>query len=216
MRTRWAFRLVTIGLSVLVGLLSVEVALSWRERAIAGSDRLDPGLVQHDPSLGWRLTPGWSGRHRHHDFDVRYRVNAEGFRAETAGEPEKGARTVWVLGDSFTFGLGVNDTETFVHLLDQRGRPTRRFVNLAVPGYSTDQELLLLEQQLGMRRAQAVILVVCLVNELFDNQLEVPLQVNGSKPRFEIGSHGLELRNVPVPIAVQVKADFLAVQHIGC
>lgn len=199
MRTKpTAFRVLALILGLLAGLVVAEWALEWRQRSLAQSDRLDPGFIRHDPTLGWRLTPGWQGRHRHHDFDVRYAINNSGFRsAPDVSRPARG-RTIAVVGDSFTFGLGVNDDATFVHLLNQAGPDT--FLNLSVPGYSTDQEALLIENDVLSLAPDRVLLVVYLANDPLDNLLARPLQLSAGKPRFVMTPAGLELENVPVPM----------------
>lgn len=194
---RVAFRIVALLLASLVGLVSAEWLLRWRQRAIANSDHPDPGLVQYDPQLGWRLTPGWRGRHTHHDFDVSYTIDPSGFRFDPAQPKDKRGRRIAVMGDSFTFGLGVDDNQTFVSLLNQKG--TNTYLNLAVPGYSNDQEALLIEQELPIRRPDEVLLVVYVGNDLIDNQRARPIQFNAAKPFFTLGPKGLLLENVPVP-----------------
>lgn len=72
-----------------------------------------------------------------------------------------------MLGDSLAFGFEVADDETFSALLESRAG--YEVVNLAVPGYGTDQEVIRLENE-GMRfRPDVVILNVCLENDLADN-----------------------------------------------
>ena len=57
-----------------------------------------------------------------------------------------------LLGDSITFGFEVDDAETFAARLVEAGVGT---VNLAVPGWGADQEVLRLRGQrlAGTRRA---------------------------------------------------------------
>lgn len=199
MNRRRAFRLLTVLLLVGLGLTGAEGVLRWRQAAIAGSDRLDPGMIQYDPRLGWRLTPGWQGEHRHHDFTARYRVSVEGFRDDPARPTTRRGRVIAVVGDSFTFGLGVNDADPFVSRLNRAGRHT--YLNLALPGSSTDQQALLLEEVLPRYRPDEVWLVVYVGNDLLDNQRARPLQVNAAKPYFELRAGALHLNNSPVPPA---------------
>ncbi len=180
--------------SVLFALALVEVGLNFYAGRVAGSESMDPGLLRYDPRLGWRLTPGWQGTHRHADYEVQYAITAAGLRAD----PDVGAApTDLVIGDSFTFGLGVADDETFVSHLNRAAGG--RFLNAAVPGYATDQALLLLPELLSSYRPQRVILVVYLGNDFFDNALPFPLQAAYGKPYFELADGELLLRNQPVP-----------------
>lgn len=201
---RTKFRLLTLLVTGCLGLVGTEGLLRWREARLRRSDRLDPGMIRYDPRLGWRLTPGWQGTHRHHDFTAQYRINAEGFRHDPALPAPRRGRLIAVVGDSFTFGLGVHEGETFVSRLNRDGPHT--YLNLALPGSSTDQQALLIEEVLPRYHPDELWLVVYVGNDLLDNQWARPLQVNAAKPFFERGPDGLRLRNVPVPLTTPAPA----------
>jgi lysophospholipase L1-like esterase len=121
--------------------------------------------------------------------------------------------SVLVLGDSFTFGRGVNDTETCVSRLNAQ-RDEWQFINFGVPGTSTDQQLLMMESASRQTAADRVLLVTYLANDLVDIMLDYPLQAAYGKPRFELSEEGeLVLVNVPVP--QQAKPPELAKQSLG-
>ena len=197
-RRALAFGAATVATAALLGFGAGEAALRLQRRRIEGSDRLDRGLMEYDERLGWALTANWRGRHRHYDFDVAYSINERGFRgpAAAAGEPA----ALW-LGDSFAFGLGANDGETFVDRLDAAREGGLRHINLAVPGYSTDQQLLLLERRLSSFDARFIGLAVYLGNDLIDNSLGYAMQAATAKPYFELRDGALVLRNTPAPRA---------------
>jgi hypothetical protein len=77
------------------------------------------------------------------DLPYKFSTNRLGFRGS---EPSsKGSPSVLVLGDSFVFGMGVNDEETFPHQLEAalraNGYPQAVVHNGGVPGYTiTDLE----------------------------------------------------------------------------
>jgi lysophospholipase L1-like esterase len=199
--TAWLFRSIAMAGALCIGLVCGELALGWREKAMARSDRIDPGMLTHDDVLGWRLVPNWRGGHQHWDFVANYAINGLGFRADTDFSGLGTNRWIAVLGDSFTFGLGVNDESTFVGRLDQRRPGGTRFANFGVPGYSTDQELLLLEKRVLRLRPTGILLVVYLANDFFDNLMPFPLQFEWAKPRYALLASGLVLTNSPVPQA---------------
>jgi hypothetical protein len=210
-------RRIVLGLALCIslglGLVGAEWVLRAQTESIRNSEQVDPGLIEHDSQLGWRLASGWSGAHRHHDFEVRYVTDERGFR-RMAVAGTSGPRVAF-LGDSFTFGWGVGQGETFVERWTAvRPNPVVAR-NLGVPGTSTDQQVLLLEQRVLSRESLApppdvVVLVVCLINDLFDNMRAVPLQAPYGKPYFELEPSGLVLRNVPVvrdrPVAAEGQA----------
>jgi hypothetical protein len=150
---------------ILLVLGAVETVWSFTDQRVIVGETLDAGLTVHDADVGWRLTPDWKGRHRNDGYDARYSTNRYGYRGdfEQAFSPAK-ARRYAVLGDSFTFGFGVNDGETFVDLLNQRAPRDEQFLNFAVPGYATDQELLQATHALNAFRITDFVVVVCLAN----------------------------------------------------
>jgi lysophospholipase L1-like esterase len=214
---------VTIVISLTITYFIVEYALGWYQQGINNSSQQDPGLMRYHYTLGWTLSPGWQGRHQHHDFDVHYSTSAARQRNDGSGDIsgdssgdqgkhqvaavvndkrrvavlDKDKRQVALLGDSFTFGFGVNDSDTFHARLNQQD-PNRHYANLAVPGYSTDQQYLLLKQQPAQRYDQTL-LMFYLGNDLLDNALAYPLQASKAKPYFSLQQGQLQLHNQPVP-----------------
>lgn len=192
-----------IGATIVAGLILAEGALRLRINHITKSDHLEKGLVVYHNRLGWIMRPYWQGRHHHYDFDVRYSTNAFGFRGEFQTRLERSKMRVAMVGDSFTFGIGVNDEDTFCEKLNHIDLPDIAYFNFGVPGYSTDQELLLIEDQVFRYSPTTVILVAYLGNDIFDNQLSFPLQADQGKPFFEMLSGKPVLHNVPVPLGVK-------------
>jgi lysophospholipase L1-like esterase len=196
------YALLLVLCSLSVALAGAELFLRYQKKSIQHSDAMDPGLVVYDRYLGWKLAPRWQGGHRHQDFSVRYTTNAYGFRGDF--DARGGGRVRYaVVGDSFTFGLGVNDADTFVSRLNAAAPDDELYLNFGVPGYSTDQEYILLRRRVFDFSPQAVVLVTYLGNDLFDNQLPFPLQADHAKPYFELSSGKLVLRNSPVPMATK-------------
>ena len=199
------FATIIVLASLFSTLIPSELILRFRRQSIEKSEHFDPGLIKYDRYLGWELTPNWKGRHKHHDFDVMYSTNQYGFRGNFGEKDE--LRRYAVVGDSFTFSYGVNDNETFVHLLNSEKSEGNIFLNFGVPGYSTDQEYLIIKERVFYFSPDVILLVVYLANDLFDNELPFPLQANHAKPYFELTSNGLTLKNTPVPLINKPKAQ---------
>ncbi len=194
------FAVITVAITVVLGLASVEWGLRWLGRSPDLDERLDVGLFTYHPKVGWALTPGWNGRHRTIDFDVRYSVNRSGHRGTTveAVKPA-GQRRIAYLGDSFTFATGVEDAETFTEVLNRADAPATVHLNFGLPGTSTDQHVLFAEERLALFEPDVIVLVVYLANDLLDNLAAYPLQVDFAKPYFELRDGELVLQGVPVP-----------------
>lgn len=189
---------VTVSVSVLLSIIVMEVVLRWSASPAGGGGRLDDGLFGYDARLGWSVSRDWRGGHVHSDYDVKYSTNGFGHRGvpvATAKQP--GEKRYVYLGDSFTFGMGVNDAATFTEILSSRG--TARHLNFGVPGYSTDQEVLYAEDKVKRFEPDVIVLVAYLGNDLIDNLAPYPLQVDFAKPYFELENGSLAIRNTPVP-----------------
>ena len=199
------FVVVALVLGLVVGVAAVEISLGYLRSRIQTSDHMDPGMIRYEPTLGWRLAPGWTGAHVNHDFRVTYAINRLGFRGRS--DVTQPGRRVAMFGDSFTFGLGVDDDETLVAVLNQHVGNTAAAFNFAAPGYATDQQVLLAERILSQVRVSDVVLVVYLGNDLIDNMLGYPVQGPRGKPYFRRTSDGLALQNTPVPRAAKSGAD---------
>ena len=146
-------------------LLAAEGAMRWIEPRYL-VDRPEGQLAQlhhYSEVYGWEPVPGVTA-----SVDgQRTTINGRGLRGAEHPLARSGRRTrVMLLGDSVAFGYGVADEQTFAALLEARGYEV---VNLAVPGYGTDQELLRLER-VGIAFAPDVLLLhFCLHNDFVDN-----------------------------------------------
>jgi lysophospholipase L1-like esterase len=153
-----------------------------------------PALQPHvySPEYGWALRRGFIGKTR----DGRtVRINRRGFRGPEPEEGGPGRRRVLLLGDSLTFGTGVEDAETFASRL-AAAAPSLEPLNLGVSGYGTDQELLLLEREGFALSPAAVVLNVCVGNDVFDNALPVYLYDGVTpKPYFTADGEALVLHD---------------------
>jgi len=198
------FGVIVIGLSTAVSLILVEMILRLVPEESYDPGDMESGLLAYDDRLGWSNQPGWSGEHRHRDFSVRYTVDSHGFRKQEAQSSET---VIIVLGDSFTFGIGVEDDQTFSALLSGN-LPDITTRNAAIVGSSTDQQVLLLEKLERLQSFSAAMLVVYLGNDLIDNNHPFPIQATRAKPFFSITEGGnLELQNYPVPFGARQPVD---------
>jgi lysophospholipase L1-like esterase len=150
-----------LGLAATVFALGVcDGALRWvdgrglvdRLAAPATLEELPPFKPTRDHTiLGYDLEPGWQGRQVTRDSDVEVTINSLGLRDDEL--PREKAPNVWrlvVLGDSFSFGWGVERGEVYCDLLEQglaHAEQTVQVVNAGVPGWGPVQEWLWLLHQ---------------------------------------------------------------------
>jgi hypothetical protein len=189
-------RLGLAALSLVVAAIGAE--LFWRTfQSRTYGPTTNPHYVVHDEAFGWRYQPGAELRHATDEFDVRVAINAQGFRVQDPGFPLE-LPAVVALGDSLTFGWGVESNETFAHHL--AGDLQAPVWNLAVSGFGTGQEALILGRQLDQLAPDAaprVVLVTFCSNDVEEVARDV--MYGKSKPRFVLEGEELVLENVPVP-----------------
>jgi lysophospholipase L1-like esterase len=153
---------------------------------------------QHDPQLGWHHVPGRSGRFGKEDFDIEVRINARGLRDRDYPHTKPdGVARILVLGDSLVWGFGVEQGDIFTEVLE-RSLDGVEVINAGVSGFSTDQELIWLEER-GFQYEPDLVLVVLTGNDIWGNQTSFAHGLY-YKPRYLLDAHGgLTLAGSPAP-----------------
>lgn len=133
-----------------------------------------PHLYRADPEIGFVLTPELDGRSHNPEWDVAVHTNRIGLRERELPPPAPGERRLLILGDSFTFGLGVEVEQAFprrVEALLRHDDPSLDLtvVNAGVPGYGTRHELAWWRRIDPAVDADALLLAVFLGNDFYDN-----------------------------------------------
>ena len=77
-----------------------------------------PGMYSIDEDIGYVLTPGFTGEFRAPEFRVGVTIGQSGLRGVDAEPPAEHSRRILCLGDSFTWGWGVEDTDTYPSVLE--------------------------------------------------------------------------------------------------
>lgn len=103
--------LVLLGVSVIISLLIAEVIV----RNFVVVRNVGPTLTQYDPYFGKTHKTNFSGTRVGPDFKMDFNLNSDGFRGPELEQTV--SNTILFLGDSFTFGYGVNDSEAFPALV---------------------------------------------------------------------------------------------------
>jgi len=171
--------LAVFGALLLVCMVAGEVAVRL---APTPNDRVErDGRVKYrfnpyrsDGLLGWSHRPDWETVHETGDFRVTVRTDDRGLRQTPARDPAEPGSTyrILVIGDSFAFGWGVEDDETFAVRLAERLAPPRgatrvEVLNAGVAGWSADHYGLFVKGR-GLDLAPDLILVVPSENDLSD------------------------------------------------
>jgi hypothetical protein len=113
-------------LTVLLGAVAVVGLVELVARAVVMPDwrAVQPVFQGQNPLLGTGVMPGL---HLHHvspgNWDVTVNTNSLGFRGTDADLDCCLDGGIWMLGDSDTFGFGVEDNQTLAALLTAAGLP---------------------------------------------------------------------------------------------
>lgn len=145
----WRNALLAIA-STAFALGSVELALRAIDHPLARHGKLQSWHRAH-PTRGYELIPGIEGMAA---LGYSIRINQHGLRGpERPFEKPAGTTRVLALGDSFTFGVGVPEDQTYhaqaARALAAGGR-TVDVVNGGVVGYNLDQTLAMF-RELGVK-----------------------------------------------------------------
>lgn len=190
--------------TLIVLLLAAEITL----RAVYHPEFLG-SVIRYDPLLGWSLEPNSSLMSVDTQRDFRYRINVNSYGLrdrEHDLEPAPGVHRVLILGDSFVFGVGLNNGERFSDLLDRSLPDDVEVINAGVPGWGNDQEMLFYESELRRLKPDLVVLTFLGQNDVINNALPGPLIEVGTKPRFVCEGDSLRLEPPVTPAALSFSA----------
>ena len=170
-RRSWRFAAAALALGAVFVPAALEIAV--RAFGIAPPLPRDHGFAA-DAVLPWKLDADRTERVRTDEFDVRYTHNSLGFRGrDRPFEKPPGAFRIVGIGDSFTYGVGVDDDATFLARLESAldARTARRVeaINLAVPRYWPEPETLVL-QHYGLKFRPDLVLVGIAPNDVEDTR----------------------------------------------
>ncbi len=139
------------------------------------------GMYEADEEAGFRLSPNYSGTLERAGHVTEFSTNSLGLRNDELGE--KAAPRILALGDSFTFGFGVGQDETWASLLGEALEARSagaEFVSIngGVNGYGTDAALAQL-RRVGPEVQPDLILLGFYSNDYIENHL-------GTRNRYSV------------------------------
>jgi hypothetical protein len=189
MRKSTVHGLILAAISVCLTMLGLELAVriyfqSW---TVGLQNRV--GRMAYHLRLGWIPRPGRFGS------DWTSNVDASSIRSN-GGSISTASRPILAVGDSFTFGDEVEDSETWAAHLETI--LNKRVLNAGVGAYGIDQAFLRAELLLDQYDPDIVILSFISDNINRTEYSYYPYG-RGWKPYFAYEGGSLILRNVPVP-----------------
>jgi hypothetical protein len=180
---------------ILMGTAEVLSRIFYRPENISS-------VIQFDPTLGWRLRPDVSRRSVDYQRRLDYLIttNSLGLRdREIPPAKPPGQRRILLIGDSVTFGTGVDAGWRFSDFMQRALGDDVTVINAGVPGWGTDQELLFYETTASELDPDLVILTFTMANDIVNNALSHLFLGTAPKPRFAIEGGTLRLVDAVKP-----------------
>jgi hypothetical protein len=186
---RWKYA-VLVALGIFAAPLLIELSVRIATHSLLTWESMDGGsYFVVDPLVGRLPRPGLSVRHKN-GFMVSigdHSIRLNGGAAAAAARP-----LTLVVGDSFAFGDGVDDENSWPAILERLSGGT--VINAAVPGFGLDQALLRGEQ-LAEVYAPDLIVVSFIPHDVL--RCEMSYWSGHSKPYFDVASGSLHLNAAP-------------------
>lgn len=196
--------LLLLGATTVVALALAEGALRFSRRTTP-SEEVGGRKLEPDTLYGWVKKKDYVGRRTSTEFDVEERFNSRRIRGPEypLAKPE-GEYRILLLGDSFAEGYTVEFEQVLSEVMKRRLNERTDFpvqvINAGTAGWSTDQELLWLQQE-GLAYEPDLVVLLFYINDIVSNASN--RYWRGYKPYYAAvdGEAGptLELRGVPVP-----------------
>lgn len=158
-----------------------------------------PAVVEFNDQRGWANREGVTVHRSMSEFATDYKLNSHGMRGpETTIAKPQGRKRILFVGDSFTLGFTVDDEKSFVRVLERDLRENGHDVealNGGTEGYSTDQELLFL-QQVGKQFQPDYVVFAPYLNDVHQNT--IARYSIREKPLFKLAGADIAPSNLPL------------------
>ncbi len=153
-------------------------------------------FYQFDPLLGWSNKPDVWGIYKRDEFAYKVSINSYGMRQKSISKiKKKGIYRIAILGDSFVWGIGVDNDHRVTESLE-RILPRTEVLNFGVSGYSPIQYLLMIDSVIAFQ-PNLIIMIFCLGNDYEDN---VYFERYGHyKPYAILENNELRIEGYPLP-----------------
>jgi len=162
---------VMLAVSLVLSLAAAEILV----RVVRPQPRLviEPGgFYMPDPPGRYRLSPGYRGRiYNGAEYSNEIRINEAGLRGPEIESSSEEVLRVLIVGDSFVFGVGVEDTETFTALLPEhlaREGLAAEGLNAGIPAFGVPDAESWFRRHGADLDPDVVVLAIFLGNDLVD------------------------------------------------
>lgn len=202
--TRWPHAVLLVAFGVATACLFVELSVRIATHSLFRWGSSEPeGCCIIDPMVGRVINVTGSTRHPDRGFSIT--GGEHGIRLNGGAQPPARPSTL-VVGDSFAFGDGVNDAETWPAVLEQISG--ERVINAGMFGFGFDQAVLRAEQLVDVFHPDAIVLGF-IPHDI--QRCEMSYWSGFSKPYFDLDPNG-SLRFHPAE--VRAPSFWTRTQHL--
>lgn len=155
----------TVGLAISIFIGELAVRKLSPQLTFSEAFKYSINCLTNDPLIPVSLPKSYNCRMLHYrgDYDVYAHINSKGLRGEEFSEKsDQIVKRILVLGDSFTFGLGVSDTDTYPYqlerILKEKGMNVEVINAGYADGFAPDSYYLFLKER-GLALSPDIVLV---------------------------------------------------------
>jgi lysophospholipase L1-like esterase len=149
-------------------------------------------VCTYDPYTGYFNKPNLRYHIKKNGYDFYYDTDKDGIRGSRRPLEKKNEYRILVLGDSCTYGFGINSNRTYSALLEdkliKKYRRNIRVINAGVPGFDTKQEVAYLKHY-GMKYRPDLVVIAFMNNDLEGNLFSI-VYLNGFLQQDPIEIYG--------------------------
>jgi hypothetical protein len=168
-------RVVAAGAGLFVASAVAIVALTMRSVDVADAVKTagirvvfrshEPNIARPDDRYGYVLRPNVQDRHRETDYDVIYTIDGHGRRVTP--DPAHPRASIAFVGDSFTFGTGVEDAQAYPALLGADYWKDVKVINAGVEGWGVTQAVITVEDLLSSAAPPSAIVYQIIPDDIY-------------------------------------------------
>jgi len=168
MKRETKINILLLVLVILLFLFVLEVSLRIFSYPNYGFQK---GLFQKDEVVGYKLSPDYSGLQSIYKKNININTNSKGLRDFREYDYQKNNKTrILILGDSTSFGNGVELEDSYPELLRQNFNEEVEIINLGVPGYGINNEYLYYMNE-GIKYNPDIVLLQFTLNDWGTHQI---------------------------------------------
>ena len=164
MKKKYILNIFVLIITILILLLVFEVSLRiFYPQFVLKKSHIEASIpiYKNGENIPWELKPLSEAKHSNifEEYNTSIKINNFGLRDNKFNARlDKNTKRILLLGDSFTFGFGVEQEETYGSILENLLNKNYTILNAGVGGYSLDMEYIYLKEK-GLKFNPDIVIV---------------------------------------------------------